>query len=604
MKKTRLVWLTLWLCLLTCVCVGANDDIVILYENDVHCAVEGYTKLAAMKEELKESHAYVGVVSAGDFVQGGSLGVVSRGEYIIDIMNLVGYDAVTLGNHEFDYKTERLKELMQKLSAPVTSCNYQKIGEGTVFLPYTMVTYGETDVAFIGITTPDTISCSAPNQFRDEKGNYIYSFCGDTLFSVVQASIDAAKKEGAEVVIALSHLGTESVAEKWSAQALIQNTSGLDVVLDGHSHSTISQMLLEDKDGQTVVLSSTGTKFAHIGKLTIGKEGIGTELVATEGYEKTNSTVDVYVGKIQADYQLLGERVVGKTEYTLTTEDENGNRLIRKEETNLGDFCADSYRIVTGADVGFINGGGIRASIDAGEITVNDLLNVFPFNNSTCVAEVTGQQIADMLELGMCAYPEERGGFQHVSGIDFDFDPEISSSVVLDENDGFVCVDGARRVSDIKILENGIYVPIDMQKTYTLASHTYLLMEGGSGATMFRDLQTVTDTGILDVELLEIYLTEYLGGTVPENYAKSQNRIHVKDSYVPLRKTFEDMGYTVIWTAQEPKKITVTKDEIVYVFMADTNIVTVGEESYTLDRMTYIENGTTYISGDSLTVVK
>lgn len=604
MKKKLFLGLVLLITLLLPVCVGANDDIVILYENDVHCAVEGYTKLAAMKAELKESHAYVGVVSAGDYVQGGSLGVVSRGEYIIDIMNLVGYDAVTLGNHEFDYKTERLKELMQKLSAPVTSCNYQKIGAGAVFLPYTMVTYGETDVAFIGITTPDTISSSSPNQFKDEKGNYIYSFCGDTLFSVVQASIDAAKKEGAEVVIALSHLGTESVAEKWSAQALIQNTSGLDAVLDGHSHSTIPQMLLENRDGRTVVLSSTGTKFAHIGKLTIQKDGIKTELIATETYEKTDSTVDAYVEKTEASYQLLGERMVGKTDFPLTISDENGNRLVRKEETNLGDFCADSYRIVTGADVGLINGGGIRASIDAGEITVNDLLNVFPFNNSTCVAEVTGQQIADMLELGLCAYPEENGSFQHVSGLTFDFDPEIMSSVILDENNEFVRVDGARRVSDIKILENGSYVPIDLQKTYTLASHSYLLMEGGSGATMFRNLTTVTDTGILDMELLEMYITEFLGGTVPESYTKSQNRINKKDSYIPLRKTFETMGCTVIWTPEEPKKITVTKEETTYIFMADTHVVTMGAESYTLDRMTYIENGTTYISADSVAWMK
>ena len=220
-----------------------KDDIVILYENDVHCAIDGYAKLAAMKNEWEESYESVGVVSVGDYIQGSSLGAVSQGEYIVDVMNAVGYDAVTLGNHEFDFRLSRLLELVELMNTKPVCSNFQKIEESkTVFKPYTIVPYGEVDIAYIGITTPDTITSSAPAQFMDEKNNYVYTFNGSNLYDTVQKYIDEAKAEGAEYVIALSHLGTENVYEQWSAQALVENTAGFDVVLDGHSHSVVENM--------------------------------------------------------------------------------------------------------------------------------------------------------------------------------------------------------------------------------------------------------------------------------------------------------------------------------------------------------------------------
>ena len=424
--KPRILSLLLVACLmLSCLTVTAqaskSDDIVILFENDVHCAVDGYAKLSAMKIELSETTAHVGVVSVGDFVQGSSLGVVSKGEYIVHLMNLVGYDAVALGNHEFDYKLPRLIELVDMLQAKTVCCNFTTVGEAnTVFQPYTMVSYGEIDIAYIGITTPDTLTSSSPAQFVGENGEYIYSFQGSDLYNTVQKSIDAAEKDGAEYIVALSHLGTENVHEQWSAQALIQNTTGLDVVLDGHSHSVIENMVVEDKDGNPVQVSSTGTAFANTGKLTISGGEIKTELIPTASYKKNDEKVTAYIAQIEAEYQELGERKIGVSKVKLTTVDENGNRIIRNAETNLGDLCADAFRLVTGADIGFMNGGGIRANTDEGDITFNDILSVFPWNNRVCVAEVTGQQIVDMLELGVVNYPNEDGSFQHVSGLTFD----------------------------------------------------------------------------------------------------------------------------------------------------------------------------------------
>ena len=611
MKKKLCVCFVVFTILLTSVISVVNaagmDEIVILFESDVHCNVDGYAKLAALKDEISDDAEYVGVVTSGDFVQGGSLGIVSKGEYIINIMNLIGYDAVGLGNHEFDYKTERLHELVNKLDSTVVCSNYKKIGEEkSVFNPYIIVPYGDTEVAYIGIITPDTLTSSSPAQFKNEEGQYTYSFCADTLYENTQKSIDAAKKEGADYIIALAHLGTEYVFEQWSAQTLIQNTTGLDVVLDGHSHSVVEGMVVNDKAGNDVIVASTGTGFANIGKLTLSDGAIKTELVPTQTYEKTDEEITRYIAAINEEYAKLGERKIGVSEVSLTTLDEQGNRIIRNAETNLGDFCADAYREITGADIGFINGGGIRNDIDTGDITFNEILGVFPFANKTCISEVTGQQIVDMLEYGLVFYPEENGSFQHVSGIKFDFDPQIKHSVMLDENQEFVSVEGARRVSDVEVLnqETGAYEPIVLDKKYTLASHSYLLMEYGGGATMFKGAKLLSDTGILDVELLESYITENLNGVIGGEYAQSQNRINILDEYIPLRKSFEEKGYEVIWNALEPKKIIVKTGNSTVIFMADTNVVTVDENNFESDRIAYIENGRTYISADCLNFCK
>ena len=534
----RLFCLILSAILLLGLCSGAvlaaeREDIVILYENDVHCAVEGYATLAAMKQELSQIHDHVGVVSVGDFVQGSSLGAVSQGSYIVELMNMVGYDAIALGNHEFDYRIDRLMELVSRMETKPVCCNFRQVGSGTsVFEPFTMVSYGDTDIAYIGVTTPSTISSSSPAQFMAEDGRtYRYTFSGDTLYATVQASIDAAQQAGAEYIIALSHLGTESVNESWSAQALVENTDGLDVVLDGHSHSVLEEMTLRDAGGGTVVISSTGTKFAHIGKLTISEGEIETELVKTELLTKADPAVTERIAAMEAEYAALGGRKIGRSEVDLVTHDENGQRIIRNTETNLGDFCADAFRIVTGADVGLMNGGGIRESMAAGEVTFNHILSVQPFNNTVVTAKVSGQDLLDFLELCVMTWPEENGSFQHVSGLTFDMDPSIPSSVVLDENEVFVRVDGPYRVKNVEILDEktGTYLPLDVKKSYVVASHNYLLLEQGSGASMFRDAEILLNDGMLDVELIEKYIVEHLGGVIGQEYADAQGRIRILD---------------------------------------------------------------------------
>lgn len=541
--KCKFIFYLLIFSLIVCGCVSTNvnstdlllsleKDIVIIYENDVHCNVDGYAKISALKNELIQENNYVAVVSSGDYIQGSSLGAISQGEYIANLINLVDYDVLTLGNHEFDYKLSRLFELTSKIEAPIVCSNFINLKENElVFKPYKIISYEDFDIAFIGVTTPSTISSSSPIQFMDDNGNYLYSFSGDNLYKTVQNNINEAKKDGAEFIILLSHLGTEGVLPQWSCQELVKNTYGINVVLDGHSHSLIEKEIIKDKKNREVIISSTGTKFQNIGKLTLSNTGeVKTELISTDTYNSKDLEIENYIKQINDEYKKLGERFIGENKINLITHNSEGKRIIRNSETNLGDFCADAFRIVTNSDVGVINGGGIRAPLNSGKITFNDILNVFPWNNTVCVAEVSGQQLLDFLEFVYMSLPEENGSFQQVSGIQCVVNTKIPTSVVVDGNDVFVKVTGARRVSDVKILnkENNQYEEIDKNKLYTLASHNYLLLDKGSGASMLNNSKIIVDDGMLDVKLLEKYIKENLNGTITEEYLNVQNRILIK----------------------------------------------------------------------------
>ena len=536
----RMIIFSLVICMAFSVFTGVvyakdDDTIVILYENDVHCAVEGYSKLAAMKKELSETHTNVGVVSVGDFVQGGTIGAVSKGEYIVNLMNKVGYDAIALGNHEFDYQIPRLNELNDMSNTKFISCNFQKIGENTsYFKPYTIVSYGDVDIAYIAITTPETINSSSPTQFKNEKGELIYTFNEAKLYDVVQVNINAAEAAGADYVIALSHIGYDEAGNLADITDVIENTDGFDVVLDAHSHSVIEEKVVKDKSGDDILLTSTGTKFAYIGKLTIKDGMFDTELVEVKSYTKTDPTVDAYITEINENYAQLGNRKIGESKVEFITHDKNGNRLVRNAETNLGDFCSDALRVMTNADMSFVNGGGLRAPMASGEITFNDIFSVFPFNNQVVTAEISGQILMDFLEMATMNYPKEDGMFPHMSGVTFSVNKSIPTSVKVDENGFFEKVDGAYRVYDVKVLDkiSGEYKALDPNGKYVLAGLNYYLLDFGGGATMFKDAKILDAEGTLDVEVLEKYIVEHLKGVVGEEYAEVKPNISFTDGVI------------------------------------------------------------------------
>ena len=506
-----------------------------------------------MKKELSETYSNVGVVSSGDFVQGGTLGAVSKGEYIVQLMNRVGYDAIALGNHEFDYHIPRLMELNEMSNTKFISCNFAKIGEDkTCFDPYRIVSYGEVDIAYIGIITPETINSSNPAQFKDENGEIVYTFNEAKLAEVVQASIDSAVAAGADYVIALSHIGYAEASEDWSdITDVIEKISGLDVVLDAHTHSVIEEKIVKDKNGNDVLLSSTGTKFEHIGKLTITKDGLDSELIKTADYQKTDADVDAYIAEINESYAELGNRKIGVSKVELITHDKDGNRIVRNGETNLGNLCSDALRFETGADIAFVNGGGLRAPMSAGDVTFNDIFSVFPFNNQIVTAEITGQILLDMLEMSMMSYPLEDGSFPHVSGITFSVNTAIPTAVKVDENGFFEKADGASRVYNVKVLdkESGTYKALDLNGKYVFAAFNYFLLDFGGGMSMFKDAKIIDAEGVLDVEVLESYIVNQLGGVIGEEYAEVKANITFTDGENSGSPSTGDNSDIFAWSA-------------------------------------------------------
>jgi len=505
-----------------------TKDVVVLFTSDVHCGVDsgfGYAGLAAVRDTLaKDNHVLL--VDNGDSIQGEPMGTMTTGESNVELMNAVGYDIAIPGNHEFDYGMDRFLELTKKANFPYISANFTHNDE-LVFAPYVIKEFDGVKIGFVGVTTPKTITSSTPKYFQDENGNFVYNFCqdetGEKLYAAVQSAVDAARAEGAAYVVAMGHLGIEGECAPWMSTDVIANTTGIDALLDGHSHSIVEQELVKNKEGKDVLLSACGTKLQAIGYLRIAADGT----LSTGLYQWNNDTslpallgLENEVGKAVADAKAaldskLSEKVAKTAVDLVIADPETDVRIVRNAETNLGDLCADAYRDQSGADVAFVNGGGVRKKINAGDVTLNDILLVHPFGNAMCVVEATGQQILDALEWGARVVPEENGGFLQVSGLTYEIHTYVSSSCTKDENGLFTGVAGEYRVKNVKVGGEDL----DLTKTYTLASHNYMLKNAGDGFTMFQGNKVLQDEVMLDNQVLINYITGTLGGVVGEAYA-------------------------------------------------------------------------------------
>ena len=512
-----------------------DKDLVILYTSDVHCGIDqgwGYAGLYAVKQSLSKDN-YVLLVDDGDAIQGEPIGTMTTGEAIIDIMNAVGYALAIPGNHEYDYGVARFLELTEKANFPYLSCNFNKEGE-LLFAPYAIKEFNGVKIAFVGVTTPTTPRSSTPKYFMNENGEYIYTFMQDTtgeaLYAAVQKAADDARAEGANYVIVMAHLGDEEECRPWRYADLIANTTGIDALLDGHSHDT-EQVIMKNKDGQDVVRTACGTKLANIGALTITKDGkissklyswnqdiaapalLGLDNAASEAVAAASNVLSEKLKTVVASTTV---DLIINDPYT-TTADGKPVRIIRNTETNLGDLCADAYLDQSGdADIALVNGGGIRVSINKGDITLNDILKVHPFGNSLTEIEATGQQVLDALEWSVHSMPDQFGGFDHVAGLTFEVDPTIPTPCVQDENGMFAKVDDTmtRRVRNVLVAGE----PIDPAKTYKVVSHDYQLLDAGDGYTMFKGCPVLQEAVKLDNQVLIDYITGTLGGVVGEGY--------------------------------------------------------------------------------------
>ena len=514
-----------------------DNSIVILFTNDMHCGVEdgmGFEGVARIKTALENAGKNVLLVDAGDAVQGGIIGTLSKGEAIVELMNALGYDVATIGNHEFDYGMEQFNKNVSLAQFKYVACNFIDQEGNTVLDPYTIIECAGKKIAFVGVATPQTFKSSTPTFFMDESGKFIYSFCegnnGQDLYDTVQKAVDAARAEGADYVIALTHLGVEGDCRPWTAGDVIEHTTGINAFIDGHSH-TKENNLVKNLDGEEVLHVQTVTKLENLGMLTINPEGkfsakminfTTMELMDDLGLlAEDNGASDMIAAKLAENEELIN-KVVAHTDVDLIINDPVllDVRIIRNQETNLGDLCADAYRAMGETDIAFVNGGGIRAKIPAGDITFGQIISVHPFGNSLCVAEVTGQQILDALEFGVSKLPGEFGGFLHVSGLKFVVDMKVESPVKTDEKGMFVSVEGERRVKDVEVLQaDGSYAPIDPEKIYTLACHDYYLKNMGDGYTMFAGCNLLRDSVMIDNQVLINYIVDVLNGTVGSEYA-------------------------------------------------------------------------------------
>lgn len=524
-----------------------TEDIIVLYTNDIHCGMAnniGFAGLAAYRKACLKKTPYVTLVDVGDAIQGNTFGAVSRGEYAVTLMNEIGYDFAVLGNHEFDFGMERLSEHMKNAKAHYLGCNVRYTGKGENALealkPYEIISYGETDVAFIGVSTPESPVSSKPSYFMED-GCFVYDFYGgedgSLLYACVQSYVDECREQGADYVILLTHLGDEESASPYTSVELIRQTQGVDAVLDGHAHHEIPCRIEENKVGKDVLLSSTGTGMENIGQLTISPSGNLTVGLISD-YDAKDAQMQAAVETAKSRYEAQMLQTVAWSDCTLSCY-EGDIRLVRNRETAIGNFCADAYRSVSGADIAFLNGGGIRADLPSGDITYADLIAVNPFGNTLCMVEVTGRDIADALEFA-CRFTEaqsaengkavgEFGGFLQVSGLRFTIDTGIPSAAVEDENGMFASVSGERRVKNIEVLgHDGTYAPLVPEKTYTVASQNYMIKLKGNGYTMFADKPLLIDEGMQDYQILITYMTDILGGVLSEKYSATEGRITVE----------------------------------------------------------------------------
>ena len=509
--------------------------IYILYTSDIHCGVDegfGLASIRQMRDTLEAQGYRTLLVDDGDQVQGEPLGMLTEGESIIELMNKLGYDVVIPGNHEFDYGMDRFFEFVQMADFPYISCNFTKDGE-LVFDPYRIVEVGDVRIAFVGVTTPETLVKGTPRFFQNDEGEYIYGFkqdkTGEALYTAVQEAVDAARAEDVDFVYVMAHLGLEASAEPWTYADVIENTTGIDVFFDGHSHDT-DQIVMKDKDGKDVPRSACGTKLNCIGYSFISPDGEiedtgiwswPNDICAVELLGINNEITEA-VGVEKAELAEITEEVVAKSAVELTiydpeAVDSSGNpiRIIRCAETNLGDFCADVIREATGANVGVMNSGGIRTNIKKGDITYGDILAVYPYGNELCRLEVTGQTLLDALEWGSCEAPEEKGAFLQVSGLSYTVDTSIPSG--CEENDEGLCtgISGKRRVRDVQVAGEDI----DPDATYTLGGTHYTLLERGGGYSFFDDCTVEQQSITVDNQAMIDYIVNVLGGEIGAEYA-------------------------------------------------------------------------------------
>lgn len=508
------------------------EKFVIIHTNDAHGYLLPGDKclgLAAVTQ-LKADYIAKGydvlLLDGGDVLQGDLLVGENKGKDVPGFMTSAGYDAMALGNHEFDYGSDVLQERMEACGFPVLCANIVVDATGKPFARENHVfTLGNgMKVGVFALDTPSTSTTSRPT---NTKG--LTFLAGDDLYKCAQDQIDGLRAEGCAVVVCLAHLGETPSSAPNRSSDVVAHTTGLDVLIDAHDHE-VENATLADASGKQVPVVETGCYLANIGVLTWENGAFTEELVATGAYNGSDEKVAAEVKAAEGKLDKELEKVVGKTPFKL-----NGDRRpgVRDSETNLGDFCTDAvFWIVTNnsderPDAAILNGGALRTSIEAGDVTLGDLRNVMPFDNQLCTVKVTGKQLLEALEAATQDTPEEMGGFPQVSGIAYSINtavPYVKGEQYPDST-YYAPANPGSRVTITDVGGKGF----DLQGTYTIATINFIA-QGGDTYYCFAEAANESYRGIgyVDYQAIRHFLKDELGGTVPDKYAEPQGRITEK----------------------------------------------------------------------------
>jgi 5'-nucleotidase len=398
-----------------------------------------------------------------------------KGQDAAQILNLMRYDAMTLGNHEFDNGEATLGAFLKALKIPVVNTNIDFSKSKTLanlVKPYIVVNVGKEQIGIIGLITPDTPEMASPGQLGD------LTF-GNDLVGITQKAVDELTAKGVNKIILLSHIGYDVDAD------LATKVKGVDVIVGGHSHTLLSNTYKNAKDVYPVVAKSASEEpvlivqaeayLKYVGRLDVqfDDKGVltkwGGDTILLSRYISPEMGADALVARLAAPMAKFKSQKVGVAEVRL----EGDRKVCRAMECNMGDLATDAIRDKTKAQIVIINGGGIRATIDKGDISMGSVLEVFPFGNLISTFQLKGEDVITALENGVSKIEEGAGRFPQVSGIKYSFDATkpAGSRIVTVE----VYNDTAQK-----------FEPLDKTATYSMASIDFM-RSGGDGYTVFKD---------------------------------------------------------------------------------------------------------------------
>ena len=506
--------------------VNFKGKTVILHTNDVHGAIASYTYTKALKATYERAGADVILVDAGDYSQGDPTISVYKGLSAIKLMNRAHYDVATLGNHEFDYGWAQLKKNLKKAKFEVVCADVTENGKplaGTK--ANTVITTGSgLKVGFFGMETPEAQTKTNPALIQG-----LTFLAGEEMYKCAQAQVDELK-EKADLVICLSHLGVDPESKPNRSYDLLANTTGIDFLIDGHSHTVMEA----GENGEKI--QSTGSKLENIGVIVIDNKTKKIEdnyLIAVDETLPTSYLVtkkaNKYINKID---ELYGT-VFAESKVDLNGDKAPGNRT---EETNNGDLITDAmiWQVMQNKEgltvdddhvVAITNGGGIRAAIAAGEITRKDVLTVLPFGNTITLVYVTGAELLEALEASCQSCPEALGGFPQIAGMKITIDTTKEYQPNADTYPGSTYY-GPKKITRVTIDSiNG--KKFNKKDVYAVITNNFCA-DGGDTYYVFSNASGKFDTGVPLDEAVMAYITEELGGVIGTDYAKPQGRITVK----------------------------------------------------------------------------